>query len=106
MQIFACLLTIPYLLLGVFQLVGGYDRPDYASPFVTNEPYAIAGWLVQVSVGVIIIGWFWIGDAVAVIAVLTRQVRWFPTNAVVVKLMATMAGILLILGVTFPMRNQ
>lgn len=102
-QIFACLFTIPYLLLGLFQLLGGYDTLDYPYRFATNEPYAIAGWLVQVSFGVFAIIWVWLGNAATVIAVLIRRVEWFPKNAVVIKLTATALAIIEIAGVTFPM---
>lgn len=66
--IFALIFTIPPLLLGVLQLLGGYDLPNYPYAFAPNEPYAFAGWLVIVGFGVLALAWIWLGNAVAVLS--------------------------------------
>jgi hypothetical protein len=98
---FACWFTLTPLLLGVFQLLGGYDRPEYPSAFALNEPYAFGGWVVMVSSYLFAMGWVWVGKTALIISLLGRKIDGFPRATLAIKLIVMLLGILSILMLTF-----
>jgi len=91
-RVFGCLFTIPYVFLGAFQLLGGYDRPEYPSAFALNQPYAFAGWVVIVGWSLLAITWFWLGDPAVVLSRLGPRLNWLPSNTFLIRMIVTALG--------------
>jgi hypothetical protein len=101
-QIFGCWFSLPPFFVGVFQWLGGYERPDYFSASAPNEPYAFAAWLVIVAYYLFLIPWIWWGSAaVVVLALLTRYMESFPRNTFLLKVIVTVLAIVSALVWTF-----
>ena len=100
-SIFGVLFTVPAVLLGIIQVLGGYDDPIYAAPNL-GAPYAFAGWLVCVLNYVGFLWWFWRGGGSQTVALLGKESNWLPTNPTMITLFVTIVCVAMIALLSIP----
>lgn len=85
---------IPSALLGIIQLMAGFDSPFYIFSDDLNDPYLLSSWLVMAGLRVFILYWLWFTNGLesylAVTPIRINKPDWLP------EYLANMPGIKLV----------
>ena len=85
---------IPSALLGIIQLLAGFDSPFYIFSDDLSDPYLVSAWLVMAGLRAYILYWLWFTNGLesylAVTPIKIAKPEWFP------EYFAQMPGIKLI----------
>ncbi len=73
---------IPSALLGIIQLVAGFDSPFYIFSDDLSDPYLLSAWLVMAGLRVYILYWLWFTNGLesylAVTPIKLARPQWLP----------------------------
>ena len=84
------LIGIPSALLGIIQLIAGYDSPFYIFDDDLSNPYLLAAWIVMVAMRLFIFYWLWFTQGLESYLAVT------PIRIKKPKLLSNIAGILIV----------
>ena len=84
------LIGIPSAMLGIIQLVAGYDSPLYIFDDDLSNPYLLAAWLVMAGLRVFILYWLWFTQGLESYLAVT------PSKFTKPKFLQNLSGILII----------
>ena len=84
------LIGIPSALLGIIQLIAGYESPFYIFDDDLSNPYLLAAWIVMVGMRIFIFYWLWFTQGLESYLAVT------PIRLTKPKLLSGIAGILIV----------
>lgn len=88
-RLFITIFSLPFLLLGLIQLLGGFSNSFYIFKLDFKNLYITAAWIVLIVTWLSLLYWIWIGNGVKVLIKYRKAFNNFPDNPILVKAMTT-----------------
>lgn len=79
------ILVLPFIVLGILQLLGGFNNMFYIFSRDFNNLYLISSWASLALTYFIVLYWFFFKDAVRIVIIFREYIGRFPDNEAQIK---------------------